>query len=122
MVFQEQLAKHIEKDFLHRHGVQRVKRGAGFAYAVGDEVFAFLSDDGVVLRLDEPERGALLHTPNARPFTSGHTHKEDELVELVIENFMDMMTGMEWVRRAYSSAAKRAAAAKGHHRGLSPHS
>jgi hypothetical protein len=122
MAFQEQLAKHIDKDFLNRHGVQRVKRGAGSAYAVGEEVFAFLSDNGVVLRLDEPERSALLHTPNARPFAGGHTHREDELVELVIDNFMDMMTGMEWVRRAYSSAAKRAAAAKGHHRGPFPHS
>ena len=121
MPFQDQLAKNIDKDFLSRPGVQRIRRGAGFAYAVGDDLFAFLSDDGLVLKLEEAERAALLRTSSARPYEQDKPGKRNELVELVVKNYMDVMTGMEWVRRAYSSAAKRATAAKGHRRGLFSH-
>ena len=118
MPFQEQLAKKIEKDFLSRPGVQRVTRGGEQAYAVGDDVFAFLSDDGLVLKLDEAERTALLRAPNARRYEQDKPGKREEFVELVVKNFTDVMTGMEWVRRAYSEAAKRAAPPKSHRRGL----
>jgi TfoX/Sxy family transcriptional regulator of competence genes len=121
MPFQEQLAKNIERDFLNRPGVQSMKHGEGVAYAIGDDVFAFLSDDGLVLRLDEAERTALLRAPNAHLYEQSKPGKRDPLVELVIHSFMDVMTGMEWVRRAYSEAANRAGKAKGHRRGLFSH-
>ena len=118
MPYREQLAKSIDKDFLKRPGVQRMKRGDGVAYAVGDDVFAFISDDGLVLKLSETERTALLRFPNARQFDENKPGRHDELVELVMNSFTDVMTGMEWVRRAYSEAAARAAKTKKHRRGL----
>jgi TfoX/Sxy family transcriptional regulator of competence genes len=116
MPFHEQLAKSIEKDFLKRPGVQCITYSGGIGYAVGDDMFAFLSDDGVVLKLEETERQALLHAPNARHYQPKKPGARDELVELVLNTFMDVMTAMEWVRRAYSEAANRAGKSKGHHR------
>jgi TfoX/Sxy family transcriptional regulator of competence genes len=121
MSYREQLTKSIDKDYLKRPGVQRVRRGDSVAYAIGDDVFAFLSDDGLVLKLEEAERAALLRTPNARRYEDNKPGRHEQLVELVIDTFMDVMTGMEWVRRAYGEAAKRAAPAKGHRRGLFSH-
>ena len=118
MPYRERLAEHIEKDFLGRSGVQRLKRGGSVSYAVGEEVFAFLSDDGVVLKLDHAQREALLHAPNARAYETDKPGKRDELVELVLRSFMDVMTGMEWVRHAYVSAAKRANPPKKRRRGF----
>jgi len=122
MPFREQLAKSIEQSFLKRPGVERITFSGGTGYAIGDDVFAFLSDDGVVLKLDEAEREALLHAPNARHYESKKPGVRNELVELVLNTFMDVMTAMEWVRRAYSEAANRAGKAKPHHRrGLFSH-
>jgi len=118
MPYREQLAQSIEKDFLKRPGVQRLRRGDGTAYAVGDQVFAFISDDGVVLKLDEAQRSVLLRSRNARPFEQDKPGKNEGLVELVVNSFMEVMTSMEWVRHAYSSATKRAAPAKGRRRGF----
>ncbi|MBN1916447.1 MAG: hypothetical protein JW889_00945 [Verrucomicrobia bacterium] len=122
MPFREQLARSIETDFLKRPGVTRVTHGGGTGYAVGDDVFAFLSDEGVVLKLEDGERQALLRAPNARHYNPEKPGLRDELVELVLSTFMDVMTAMEWVRRAYSEAANRAGThgkSKGHHhRGL----
>jgi hypothetical protein len=118
MAYREQLAKSIEKGFLKRPGVQRMQRGEGVAYAIGDDVFAFLSDNGLVLKLDETERTALLRAPNAHRYEDTKPGRHEQLVELVIESFMDVMTGMEWVRRAYSEAVSRAAKTKKPHRGL----
>jgi len=118
MPYREQLAKTIEDDFLNRPGVQRVKRGHGTAYAVGDDVFAFISDDGLVLKLSESEQTSLLRFPNARRFGENKPGRHDQLVELVMNSFTDVMTGMEWVRRAYSEASARAGKAKKHRRGL----
>jgi hypothetical protein len=118
MPFREQLAKSIEKDFLKRPGVKRIAHSGGTGYAVGDDLFAFLSDDGVVLKLNEGERQALLRAPNARHYEPKKPEAKDQLVELVLNSFMDVMTGMEWVRRAYSEAANRAGKVKGHRRGL----
>jgi hypothetical protein len=118
MPYREQLANSIDKTFLKRAGVQRVKHGEGDAYAVGDDVFAFLTEDGLVLKLGDDERAALLHSPNARPYDENEPGRHDELVELVMHSFADVMTGMEWLRRAYSEAATRAAKTKKHHRGL----
>ena len=118
MPFREQLAKSIEKGFLKRPGVQRITHSGGVGYAVGDDVFAFMSDDGVVLKLEDAEREALLRAPNARRYEPKKPGMRDELVELVLNTFMDVMTGIEWVRRAYSEAANRAAKAKPHRRGL----
>ena len=118
MPFREQLAKSIDKGFLKRPGVQRIAQTHGPAYAIGDDVFAFISDDGIVLRLEDAERAGLLHARNARPYHPEKAGARDELVELVLNSFMDVMTGMEWVRRAYSEAAQRAAKAKPHRKGL----
>jgi hypothetical protein len=118
MPYREQLTKSIDKGFLNRPGVERVNRREGIAYALGDDVFAFISDDGLVLKLSHGERESLLRTSNARRFEEDKPGRHDELVELVIHSFTDVMTGMEWVRRAYSEAATRAAKTKKHRRGL----
>jgi hypothetical protein len=118
MPFREQLAKSIEKGFLKRPGVQRIAQKTGPAYAIGDDVFAFISDDGIVVRLEDAERSGLLHAPNARPYHPEKPGARNELVELVLNSFMDVMTGIEWVRRAYSEAANRAAKAKPHRKSL----